>query len=86
MKLNHLFKLPETEECAVLWFRNNEMHKTVIKTPSSCSGLQQIMLARHHVGYSEIRAVEAAGRFTNRGLQTINTAALLQVGANWGCR
>lgn len=86
MKLEHLFKLPETEECAVLWFRNGKMSKTVIKTPSSCSGLQQIMLARHHVGYSEIRAIEAAGRFTDRGLQTINPAALLQVGGNWGRR
>lgn len=86
MKLDHLFKLPETEECSVLWFRNNKMSKTVIRTPNSCDGLQQIMLARHHVGYSEIRAVEAASRFTGRGLQAINPASLLQVGGDWGRR
>ena len=84
MILNHLFKLPETEECVVLWFRDSKLHKTTIKTPGSCSGLQQIMLARHHVGYSEIRAVEPAGRFTERGLQSINPTSLLQVGGNWG--
>ena len=83
MKLDHLFKLPETEECSVLWFRDGEMNKTVIKTPSSCDSLQQVMLARHHVGYSEIRAVVATGRFTDRGLQTINVGSLLQVGGNW---
>ena len=86
MKLDHLFKLPETEDCTVLWFRNGKMNEIVIKTPSTCSGLQQIMLARYHVGYSEIRTVQAAGRFTNRGLQTINTAGLIQVGGDWGRR
>lgn len=59
MKLPHLFKLPETESCVVVWERNGERHRQLIKTPSSCFVLQQLMLALYHVGYSEIKYIES---------------------------
>jgi len=59
MKLPHLFTLPDTATCVVIWERNDVRHEQLLKTPSSCSGLQQIMLARYHVGYSEIKCIQS---------------------------
>lgn len=73
MLLPHEFKLPETKTCLVIWYRNGKRNETLLNTPSGCKGLQQIMLARHHVGYSEIRAVEAVDP----------TALIRNFGANW---
>jgi hypothetical protein len=74
MLLPHEFKLPETESCVVVWERNGKRSRQLIKTPSTCKGLQQIMLAIYHVGYSEIKYIES-----------VDPKALINAfGANWG--
>ena len=55
MKTN--FKLPTTKMCIVLWYRDGVKHETLIDTPINNTTLTDTMLMKHHVGFSEIRAV-----------------------------
>jgi hypothetical protein len=52
------FVLPQTKMCVVVWYRNNQKHEQLIDTPRSNASLFDLMLMRHHVGYSEIRALK----------------------------
>lgn len=53
------FTLPITKLCTVVWYRNGEKHEQLIDTPRSSNGLIDIMLLKHRVGFSEIRAVKS---------------------------
>ena len=53
------FTLPETKMCVVVWYRNGFKNETLIDTPHTSNSLIDLMLMKHHVGYSEIRAVKA---------------------------
>lgn len=53
------FKFPKTKMCMVIWYRNNISHETLIDTPFNHDDLFYTMLMKHHVGYSEIRALLA---------------------------
>jgi len=53
------FVLPQTKMCVVVWYRNGAKNETLIDTPRSNNSLFDLMLMRHHVGYSEIRALKA---------------------------
>ena len=55
MKTN--FVLPTTKLCVVIWYRNGEKHETLMDTPFNNAALTDTMLMKHHVGFSEIRAV-----------------------------
>jgi aspartate carbamoyltransferase catalytic subunit len=53
------FVLPQTKMCVVVWYRNGKKNETLIDTPRTNAGLFDLMLMRHHVGYSEIRAIKS---------------------------
>jgi len=53
------FVLPQTKTCVVVWYRNNIKCETYIDTPRTNSALFDLMLIRHHVGWSEIRALKS---------------------------
>jgi len=57
MKTN--FALPTTKFCVVIWYRNGEKHETLMETPFNNTALTDTMLMKHHVGFSEIRAVKS---------------------------
>ena len=54
-----IFKLPESKMCVVIWYRNGEKHEQLMDTPGSSNALIDLMLMKHHVGWSEIRAVQS---------------------------
>lgn len=51
------FVLPKTKLSVVIWYRDGEKHETLIDTPPNNDMLYNTMLMKHHVGFSEIRAV-----------------------------
>jgi hypothetical protein len=53
------FKLPTTKMCIVVWYRDGKMNETLIDTPFNNTALIDTMLMKHHVGYSELRAVKS---------------------------
>jgi hypothetical protein len=57
MLIPHEFKLPTTKTCVIVWERNGKRNEQLINTPRTCKGLQEIMLALYHVGYSEIKYI-----------------------------
>lgn len=52
------FVLPQTKMCVVVWYRNGKKSEQLIDTPRTNAALFDLMLMRHHVGYSEIRALK----------------------------
>jgi hypothetical protein len=52
------FVLPTTKMSVVVWYRNGKKSEQLIETPRSNTSLFDLMLMKHHVGYSEIRAVK----------------------------
>ena len=49
--------LPTTKFSIVIWYRDNVKHETLIETPFNNTALTDTMLMKHHVGFSEIRAI-----------------------------
>ena len=45
--------------CVVIWYRNGKKNEQLMDTPGSSDKLIDLMLMRHHVGWSEIRAVQS---------------------------
>lgn len=52
------FVLPQTKTCVVVWYRSGVKCETYIDTPRTNAALFDLMLMRHHVGWSEIRALK----------------------------
>lgn len=57
MKTN--FALPTTKFSTVVWYRDGKSHEVLMPTPRSNDALRDLMLLKHHVGFSEIKAVKA---------------------------